>query len=243
MLPKILTFCKIVCLLSLSLLLFTIAKEVTRFNDHLIVETTQWRTTTQNEIHATRQELLSKVDDIRGDLRSAVSTTDRRISSIEGKVFAEVAAVRSDTFTKLDSIHNDLLPVRDSALVLAKTYNELPATVGARLDPYTDCKNNALCWQAQFSDTLFAVRTTTRAVGENVDDIATNVNYMSTNFATSSGIFARDFPIMTSNIAATTKNINKITQPKWYDRIITYAATGSLLYFNIVGGKSLAKVN
>lgn len=227
---------------ALSVLVLTIAVELPRLSDHIQVETTRWRTDTQNELHATRQELLTKVDDIRGDFRYFVSRTDTRISSIERNLFQEVAAIRQDTFTRVDSIHNELIPVRDSALVLAKTYNDIPKVVGERLDPWTDCKANGLCWQGQLSDTLFAVRTSSRAVGENAGVVASNFTTLSNNFAIASGVFTRDFPVITSNLSSTAQNINTMTKPKWYDRLITYGATGSLLYFNIVGGKRLTNI-
>lgn len=82
-----------------------------------------------------------------------------------------------------------------AAVELLDEYRRVPSIVGARLDPWTDCKGNGACWQAQMTAALGAGRVT---LGE------TSRTMRSIREAT---------PGITKNIDRTTANIERMTRP------------------------------
>jgi hypothetical protein len=226
--------------IGLTAFLFLVYDEIHRFNVHLQEEITLTRTGVTKEITITRAELLSRVDVIQTDLRSATNKIDYRLASIENRAFSELATTRTDAFQRIDALHRDILPVRDSILTLSKTYNDVPAKLDERFGPYTDCKKNALCLQGQLSDTMFAVRTASRDIGSNSGVIASNFTNLTSNVSLASDSIKTGIPKIVQNSEDVTANLKKMTTPKWYDRIFTYAVSGSLLYFNIRGASAIA---
>jgi len=116
---------------------------------------------------------------------------------------------------------------------VATAYAAIPATVGARFDKYTDCSTNDLCWQGQFSDSLFAIRTTSRDVSTTMDGLNHSLPIFESNVTKISDTFAVGVPKITTNVENITANINKITHPHWYDRLLGYVVDGAVIYRNL----------
>lgn len=113
------------------------------------------------EVRATRREALHRID-------SLERLVDAHAGRIEG---AAVAEIQSSRVELLDALR----PVTGEAVNLMAVYRELPASVGARLDPWTDCTGNGACWQAQFTATLGATRATLGQVARTAPAIAASM--------------------------------------------------------------------
>jgi hypothetical protein len=237
---KILIACKSIAYLTLSVVLVLVFLEIRSFNQHLQKEITQVRIDTNAQLTATRESAISEVSGLRSDVRGISNKLDFRLASVETKTFKEIATIRTETLSRIDAIHKDLLPVRDSTVSLAKTYEGLPSQWEKRFGPYTDCEKNALCLQGQLSDTMFAVRTASRDIGSNSGVITRNISNMTTNIGLAANSFGQGFPKIVQNSVDVTENIKKMTAPKWYDRMFTYAVSGSLLYYNVRGASAIA---
>lgn len=174
---------------------------------------------------------LQQTRDFTGEQVSALTrTADKRLVSIQTDTEKQIqgltalATIRSDE--ALHMIDGQLTETNKNVAKLTDAYADLPKTVGERLDPYTDCKNNALCWQNQATDTLFAIRTTTRDVSRTMVSVEKTTD-----------LFGVEFPKITKNTEDVSKNIDditlhisKLTTPHWYDRVLGYALNGAILY-------------
>lgn len=204
----------------------------------------EWRTEVIGEIRSIRTDTKSELTKIRNDVQVLAGTADTRINSIEKQTFKRIDVIETKLFSKLDDIQNkELHPVSVNLTKLLETYNDVPATVGKRFDVYTDCEKNAFCIQGVTMDTLLSVRSMSNSgastftqLSQDSSRISNNFNKVSTDLTIASDSFAKGFPVIVDGIAGTSKNLQIMTVPKWYDRLINYAVSGSLLYFNTVGG-------
>lgn len=99
-----------------------------------------------DELAATRKDLLSHFD-------AAVAHVDSRLGSLQDTAQTELQRTRADVLAEL---HPSVLKAND----LLDAYTRVPAIVGGRLDPWTNCTGNGACWQAQFTASLGATRHT-----------------------------------------------------------------------------------
>lgn len=156
-----------------------------------------------------------------------------RLFSLEKNSVKLIEDMRTETFNRIDVVRNDLLPIRDATTETIAAYSKIPNTLDLTMKDFLDCESNALCFQNQITDTLFSIRTVSRDVAYNSDQISKNMNDITTNIVASSNTFQEEFPKIAQNVKGITDNINRITKPKWYDRVFGYAVNSSLLYFNI----------
>jgi hypothetical protein len=165
-------------------------------------------TNTYGLLGSTRVDMFSAIADIRKDMFGALTET------------------RVDAFTKIDTIASNLdkqlTKTNESVSTLVTAYADIPTTVGARFDKQTDCGRNALCWQNLTTDTLTNLRFTGR-----------DVSMASKTFSEGFPKLMTDAEAITTNFAGITKNFNRLTTPKWYDRLFGYAMNGALLYSRI----------
>ena len=210
---------------------------------------TALRSSATIEIDQTRKETIAlvdrRMDSLQGNVDGWIKITDNRLSSLEGNTYGLAASLRKDTFsaiadtrkdmfgalvtvkadafTRIDTlslnIDKQLTKTNESISTVTTAYADIPVVVGARFDKQTDCSKNALCWQNLTTDTL------------------TNLRYTGRDFSIASQTFTAGFPTIldnstkiTANFAGITSNINKLTTPHWYDRVLGYAVNGAILY-------------
>jgi len=189
----------------------------------------------------TRIDVLKKIDTVQDklstDIRFVARTADGRIGKLTTVVDTRLASIQTDTFGQVAGLRTDLnsqlMTTNQSVSNLTTAYASVPLAIGARIDKYTDCDTNDLCWQGQFTDTMFAARTASRDVSRTMAGINRTLPILTTNMTTISTTFATDVPKITGNFASITDNINRLTKPKWYDRLIGYGLNGAVLYRNI----------
>jgi hypothetical protein len=185
-----------------------------------------------------QDDVLKKIDTVQDKLTAEVNglavRTDKRIESVQGDLFKSVDGIRSDVNTQLTATNK-------SVDTLVTAYAGIPDKIGARYErdfnTYFDCKKNQLCLQGQASDTMFAIRDASRSTSTTMAGVKNTLPRIENHVLTISNTFATDVPKITGNFASITDNINRLTKPKWYDRLLGYGLNGAILYrsFNPAG--------
>ncbi len=204
---------------------------------------------TTHTVATVADSLPTKVDERIGKLQTDVfakidtlaSKADSRIDALTRTADGRIGSIQKDLFTAVGDIRNDvngqLTDANKSVNTLVTAYADVPKIVGARYEKdwasYFDCAKNKLCLQGQASDTLFAIRTTSRDTSETMLSVKKTLPQISGHMLTISNTFASDIPKITGNINGIATNINSLTKPRWYDRVIGYALNGAVIYRSI----------
>lgn len=140
------------------------------------------------EAAATRQTVATAA--------TAATATAARESEAWRREFSQrVEFATVEALGRVDRMAADLATVTASANSAIDEYRRIPAVVGQRLDPWTDCAGNGACWQAQATALLGASRVT---AGE------TSRTMKAIREAT---------PAIVANVDKTTANVARITKP------------------------------
>lgn len=120
-----------------------------------------------------RRDVVAQIAAVRGDIRAEVSATRQ---SLETLLDTHAARIESEAVAEMRQTRRELLaetrPAVSGAVDLMAAYQAVPATVGARLEPWTECRGNGACWQSQITATLGATRATMGAVAKAAPGIA-----------------------------------------------------------------------
>jgi hypothetical protein len=170
--------------------------------------------------------LVDRTDSIQTNFTNWLNTADNRIGSIQKDTFTFADNLQTNLFQRVDDIRKDAnaqLSVTNSHIGnLTTSWANVPTVVGARFDTQTNCGINQLCVQNLVSDALIDFR------------------YSARDFSTASKTFNSNVPLWTNNINSittswsnTSANIDRLTKPRWYDRLLGYGATGIMMYRNL----------
>jgi hypothetical protein len=190
-----------------------------------------------NEIQATRSALIGEIAATRADLmqqiaasrRDLLAQTGREADAIRQDVMAEAAAVRTtadqrlgDTLSRVDTalatvdtLRRDLKPSLDNtAAITAQVNDALPL--------YLDCDHNPDC--------VF-----NRYVGasKGVERASLNFGQMSQDVRGALPPMLHTWSQIGVDVSGTAANINRLTKPRWYDRLLGYALNGVVIYRNL----------
>jgi hypothetical protein len=190
-----------------------------------------------NEIQATRSALIGEIAATRADLmqqiaasrRDLLAQTGREADAIRQDVMAEAAALRTtadlrlgDTLSRVDTalatvdtLRRDLKPSLDNtAAITAQVNDALPL--------YLDCDHNPDC--------VF-----NRYVGasKGVERASLNFGQMSQDVRGALPPMLHTWSQIGVDVSGTAANINRLTKPRWYDRLLGYALNGVVIYRNL----------
>ena len=154
-----------------------IAREAEATRAVLHAEAGAWRRMVDQQATAARRAAQDESAAYRG-------TLDARAGEIIGQAAAELR----DTRLLLEG------PAAELESTLAE-YRRVPALVGQRLDPWTDCRGNGACWQAQATAFLGAARVTAGRTSTAMREIE------------------QGMPRIVANIDRTTDNVARMTKP------------------------------
>jgi hypothetical protein len=215
----------IIFFLTLSYSIFEISKSVKNIEYDLLVSSS----TIRKEIPILRESIFGVVDD-------SVKRIDRRISSVEKNLFSRVDTIESKTFKELEKTNNDIHHITLSIDSVTKEYNKVPGELfklSKNLEPNINCEINDYCWPNLVSDLLIDSRNMVRdgsktfaLVNNEVPKFTSDINKVSTSLAI-------EIPKVSENTTKITDNINRLTKPKWYDRLLGVGANATLIYYNI----------
>jgi hypothetical protein len=166
----------------------------------------------RREIASTRKELLSRTERQVAELRSGVlaeaaqvrTTADRRIGDTLDRADAAIG--------KVEEIRGDLRPLLVNAAALSVNVAALTK----------DAKNS---WDDLYWDVKASVASATVA--------ANSIGQMSADFHSSLPRTLQTWDGIGGNVAAVTGNIDRLTKPHWYDRLLGYGLNGIVMYRNL----------
>ena len=189
------------------------------------------------EVQATRRELIGVVEAVRKDLTAQVETarqdvlarSERQSAAVRADVIAEVAEIRKmadrrlgDTLARADTalgtveaLRLDLKPVLDNSAAIT-------AQVNASLPLFLDCDHNVDC---VFNLYVGASRGIERA--------ALNFGQMTQDQRDALPKMLLTWQQIGADVSGTAGNLNRLTKPHWYDRLLGYGLNAAVIYRNL----------
>lgn len=211
--------------LALSYSVLEITLSIKNMESDVLISTSMIR----KEIPILRNSVFVLVDD-------SVKRIDRRVASVEKNLFARVDSIEKKTFAEIEKTNRDIHQVALSIDNLSQEYNKVPNElfkITKNIEPNINCSINDYCWPNLFSDLLIDSRNMVRdgsktfsLVNREVPKFTSDINKVSTSLAV-------EIPKVTENTTKITDNINRLTKPKWYDRLLGIGANATLIYYNI----------
>jgi hypothetical protein len=224
-------FCKGILFLSIAgcLIFLTFAANQTLNN----IEADVLRTTefSRNEISQLREDTFEF-------LETTSTRLDRRVASIETKTFTRIDSIESNTFASLERMESNINRITDETILLSQDYRKVANTVD-RLEPFLNCEENDFCWQNLATDSMISFRNVSIDANKTFLLVNENVPRLTEDFTRISNSLSLGVPKIVENSGEITKNINALTKPRWYDRLIGWGVNSSLIWFNI--NRSLIK--
>lgn len=199
---------------------------------------TSLRNDVKIESSNTRKEILGTVNEnftkLFGFANQSVQITNNRIGSIQKDLFASIDNIKTESLARVDNLNNtannQLTETNKSIAKLSDAYSKIPEVVGARFDKQTNCDMNGLCWQNMITDTMVQTRYAARDFGLASQTFQTQFPLLMNDSKIVSDSLALNVPKITASIAGVADNIEKLTHPHWYDRLLGYALNGAILY-------------
>lgn len=211
--------------IALSYSVLEITLSIKNMESDVLISTSMIR----KEIPILRNSVFAVVDD-------SVKRIDRRVASVEKNLFARVDSIEKKTFIEIEKTNRDIHQVALSIDNLSQEYNKVPNElfkITKNIEPNINCNINDYCWPNLFSDLLIDSRNMVRdgsktfsLVNREVPKFTSDINKVSTSLAV-------EIPKVTENTTKITDNINRLTKPKWYDRLLGIGANATLIYYNI----------
>jgi len=186
------------------------------------------------QIECTRTALLKQVELMRRDLdrqimatrQEALERTERQVAALRLDVMGEAEGVREMTDRRLgetlatadraigvmDALRSDLRPTLGYSSSIASQVSEA-------LPLFLDCEHNADC--------LF-----NRYVGASrgIERAASNFGKAATDLSNALPGVINTWQTIGENATGIAANVNQLTKPKWYDRLIGYGLNGVVIY-------------
>jgi hypothetical protein len=180
-----------------------------------------------NEIQVTRAALLAEVDATRGDLTGQIGAARRDVLVRSER---QMAALRTDTLAEAGEVRRtadrrlgDTLARVDAALAkIDDIRGDLKPTLTNTAALTADAKDS---WDDLYWDVKASVASATVA--------ANSFGQMSTEIRGALPGTLQTWNGIGGNVQAITGNVDRLTKPHWYDRLLGYGLNGVMLYRNL----------
>lgn len=185
------------------------------------------------EMRATRAALLGEVDatrrDLNGQLRRLQDRSDRQITTLREQTLAEVEEMRQtadrrigDTLARADAAIGTLEGVRQDLRPTLENSAAVTAQVNSALPLFLDCDHNPDCVFNRYVGASKGIERAAMNFSQTTTDVRNAVPQM---LATWNQIGV--------GVADTASNLDRLTKPHWYDRLIGYGLNGVIIYRNL----------
>jgi hypothetical protein len=189
------------------------------------------------ELQATRAALVGQMDATRRDLAGQVEAarkdllerTEREVANLRTGVLGEVAQIRTtadrrigESLARMDTALGKVEELRDDLRPMLLHATALAAQVDNAAPVFLDCEYNPDC--------LF-----NRYVGasKGIERAAANFGQMSADVRTALPGAITTWQGIGTNVDGITANINRLTKPHCYDRVLGYGLNGVVIYRNL----------
>jgi hypothetical protein len=179
------------------------------------------------EIQCTRAALLLEISTTRHDLTAQVAAarhdllvrTERQAMALRADAFTEIGAIRSTADRRL----GDTLGRVDAALdKIEEIRGDLKPALANTAALTADAKDS---WDDLYWDVKASVESATVA--------ANSFGQMSLDVRAAVPGYVKTWNGIGTNVQGISGNINRLTTPHWYDRLLGYGLNGVLLYRNL----------
>ena len=176
-----------------------------------------------SEISATRSVLASAVQAARKDL---LSRSERQVAALRTDVMAEAAEIRRTA----DHRVGDTLARADSALEIvdALRRDATPVLIAAH-ETLHDADRTVVDLHPQLLGLVAASKVTAGETAQAMRDFRGAVP----GFLAQGEAIAGNAQTATLEFSGLAANLNRLTKPKWYDRLLGYGLNGVMIYRNL----------
>ena len=178
------------------------------------------------QLEATRKDLTAQVEAARQDV---LTRSERQSAALRTDVMTEVAEIRKmadrrlgDTLARADTalgtaeaLRRDLNPALDNSAAIT-------AQVNASLPLFLDCDHNADCVFNRYVGASHGIERAALSFGEMAQQ---QREALPEQLATWRQIGA--------DVSGTAGNLNRLTKPHWYDRLLGYGLNAVVIYRNL----------
>lgn len=175
------------------------------------------------EVSATRAALLAEIREARKDV---LARSDRQVAAMRHGVLAEVAEIR----TAADRRVGDTLARADVAL---GTVDGIRRDFGPVLDAAHDTLHDADRTVADLHPQLLGLVAASKVTAGETAQTMRSFRDAVPNFIAQGNAIAGNVNTATVEFSGVATNLNRLTKPKWYDRLLGYGLNGAILYRNL----------
>jgi hypothetical protein len=184
------------------------------------------RTALLAELQASRGELVGQVEAARRDL---LGRTERQVAALRKDAISEVAQIRSiadrrvgDTLARMDTALGEMDELRADLKPALVHATSITKQVDDAAPLFLDCEYNPDCVFNRYVGVSKGIELAAMNFGQMSSDVRAA---LPTTIATWQGIG--------TNVDGITANINRLTKPRWYDRLLGYGLNGVVIYRNL----------
>jgi hypothetical protein len=175
------------------------------------------------EIQAARHDVIRQVADSRHDL---LERTERQAAALREGVLREAGRFREDAGRRV----GDTLGRADTALSTAQDLRQdLKPVIDAAQHTLEHADKTVADLHPQLLGLIAASKVTAGETAQTMRDLRGAVP----GFLTQSQAIAGNVQTATLSFSGVADNLNRLTKPKWYDRLLGYALNGAVIYRNL----------
>jgi ABC-type transporter Mla subunit MlaD len=175
------------------------------------------------EIATARHDVIHQVADSRHDL---LMRTERQAAALREGVLTEAGRIRQTADRRV----GDTLARADTALSTAQDLRQdLKPVIAAAQDTLEHTEKTVVDLHPQLLGLIAASKVTAGETAQAMRDFRGAVP----GFLTQSQAIAGNVQTATLRFSGVADNLNRLTKPKWYDRLIGYGLNGVILYRNL----------
>lgn len=189
------------------------------------------------QVAGARGDLTAQIAATRRDL---LGRTERQVAALRRDTLGQVAALRTDVLGEVGQIRaaadrrvGDTLARVDTALGEVEELRgdlkptlEHAASVSKQVDDaaplFLDCEFNQDCFFNRYV-----------GASKGIERAAMNLSLMSADVTAALPPAITTWQGIGTNVAGITANVNQLTKPKWYDRLLGYGLNGVVIYRNL----------
>jgi len=175
------------------------------------------------EIQAARHDVIHQLTDSRHDL---LARTERQAAALREGVLSEAGRIREDADRRV----GDTLARADTALSTAQDLRQdLKPVIEAAQHTLEHTDKTVADLHPQLLGLIAASKVTAGETAQTMRDFRGAVP----GFLTQSQAIAGNVQTATLSFSGVADNLNRLTKPKWYDRLLGYAINGAVIYRNL----------
>ncbi len=186
----------------------------------LVRATTATVSALPGEVSATRDALL---DEVRAARKDVLARSERQVAALRQDVAAEADEIRQTADKRVD----DTLDRADKAL---DTVDGLRSDLKPVLDAAQSTLHNADRTVADLHPQLLGLVAASKVTAGETAQTMRDFRNAVPSFIAQGNTIAANVNVATAEFSGVATNLNRLTKPKWYDRLLGYGLNGVVIY-------------